>query len=122
MWATEFFQTLIQATYEAGLVLGLSPEEKAVAIVENIRYVLGPAAGKIDLGNVQTRFTDTLRGLEALSKESSPSNTDLGIEMFRQLTRSISLQMRKKLHAQVLPCLVLSCLAMLYHILFCFVY
>lgn len=98
----QFMQTLIQATYEAGLVLGLSPEDKATAIVENIRYVLGPAAAKADLENVEIRFAETLRGLEALTKgkDSTPGNKEMGIEMFRQLTRSISLQMRKKLHSE----------------------
>lgn len=95
-----FFNTLNKATYQAGRALGLSPKECAQQIVENLKYVLGPSASKIDLDYVLNRFEEGLTEIKTLEKQKN-SSAETRSRMFNELSSSISKKMRKKLYDQV---------------------
>lgn len=93
-----FFNTLNKATYQACRALGLSPKDCAVQIVENLKFVLGPASADIDLDDVLARFTEGLIQIKALENEAPTlNNAEVRSRMFDELSSGISKKMRKKL-------------------------
>ena len=55
---SQFLNTLNVATYQACRALGLPSKDVATQIVENLKYVMGPAGAKIDLDAIRDRFED----------------------------------------------------------------
>lgn len=86
--------------HDCYVLSGLSPKECAQQIVENLKYVLGPSASKIDLDYVLNRFEEGLTEIKTLEKQKN-SSAETRSRMFNELSSSISKKMRKKLYDQV---------------------
>ena len=93
-----FANTLNKATFQAGWALGLSPQEIAVQIVENLKYVMGPVANNeaIDIPGILALFEQGLLDILKVGKNSTFHRNKL----FEELSNRI---MKKELYNHLSP-------------------
>jgi hypothetical protein len=73
-----------------------------VQIVENLKYVLGPAASKIDLEEIRTKFEEGIFAIKTL-EQNKPTldNAEVRNRLFNQMSDRLSKKMRKQLWNEV---------------------